>query len=465
MARFTFHNARYQSSFEDLFDDSGSYDTQWYRLWTGDSSGDRGDFVETAFFNEYGNGWIEKKDLQFLDIDYQQYGDTELWVKPWDGGQGEWEYSLVDFSVETLDAVTREIRQTTPMNEMFVHEDVPENTWYRLWIGESGNKGDFVDTSKLNPYGKGWVLRENLDQIYFSLDDAGKELWVKTWTPENRSGSWEHWIVETPGYDTPHPGVKMNSSLQLDWIDTEQTSQFPHRAIGLIEVDHVEGDGYVNIGTGFMISPEHCMTATHVIEDEWGNVDSDTRFRFYPGLNGTREQAVEDEKFSSGTHVSFLNEDAGNVNSFGWPDNDMAIITLDDSSGYDSGWFKPRWNESDDLKTLPVKSAGYSGGAIQQDDPDTSGSDLFQWGVSGTITGYSSDGGSLKLSDSLTSTAGASGSPIFYEFNNDAYFAGVYSGFIGETPVAANLDSDSFEWMMGVLQSDGYEIGKDFAFQ
>jgi len=64
--------------------------------------------------------------------------------------------------------------------------------------------------------------------------------------------------------------------------------------------------------------------------------------------------------------------------------------------------------------------------------------------------------GVLELSNSMTVTPGASGSPIYYSHNTAFYFTGVISGTLGETAVAAAMDSDSYRWILGILQQDGY---------
>jgi len=53
-------------------------------------------------------------------------------------------------------------------------------------------------------------------------------------------------------------------------------------------------------------------------------------------------------------------------------------------------------------------------------------------------------------------TPGASGSPVYYSQNNEVYFTGVLSGVLGDTTVAAAMDQDSHNWILGIVQQDGY---------
>jgi len=140
----------------------------------------------------------------------------------------------------------------------------------------------------------------------------------------------------------------------------------------------------------------------------------------------------------------------------GWPDDDLAIIKLDQPIGNTTGYLnlEPAINSS--LTGTSVQSAGYSAEDIEQDNPATPGKDYYQCEVSGTVDQYIFNMGVLELSNSMTVTPGASGSPIYYSHNTAFYFTGVISGTLGETAVAAAMDSDSYRWILGILQQDGY---------
>ena len=145
----TFFNAQADSTFQDLFEDTEGTAT-WYRLWTGDSAGVEGTFVDTSDFNEYGNGWIEVEDLDQLDIDFAQYDDEDLWVQTYNetDGEGDWVHDGVDFNPATEGDVTTEISADTTMDQMFVNEDEADGTWYRLWVGSAdGLTGEYCPYS------------------------------------------------------------------------------------------------------------------------------------------------------------------------------------------------------------------------------------------------------------------------------------------------------------------------------
>ena len=203
MSRITFNNPSGQSSFADLFSDSG--EATWYQLWTGVTEDD-GSFVDTSAFNSAEEstfnsarqGWIRESDLQYLKVDFTQADDTILYVRPWDGSSTEeaWESSEMDFSNAYSNMITSVISSDTSLDEMFTDHNKAHNLWYRLWIGNAeGTSGRWVDTNAINQYGNGWILPENLSDVEFSLDDAGKDLWIKTWVKETGINRWHHWTV------------------------------------------------------------------------------------------------------------------------------------------------------------------------------------------------------------------------------------------------------------------------------
>ncbi|MCP4021136.1 MAG: trypsin-like serine protease [Desulfobacteraceae bacterium] len=464
MARFTFNDATFGDTFEDLFEDSqGSNDT-WYRLWTGDATGSEGDYVDTSAFNSYGKGWIESKELSTLDIDFQQYQDTTLWVQAWEGSAGDWESGTVDFSVGAFNDITTDIDQDYAMNQMFTNYDAASGTWYQLWIGDQNfNVGNYVDTSVVNNTGNGWVEAEDLSDLTFSLTNAGNDLWVRIWTPEDGRNTWEHWTVNDSTRDIPHSNVELPSGTELDWTDLTQTDSFPYQAIGRLEVDYNPFDNSISVATGFLISPEHVLTNAHAVLNASGVFDPTADIQFYPGLNGDRDDADDAGEVYGWASVEVQREVSTNNLYASWPDDDLAIIQLSETIGDTLGYFNFRGSQNDDLNSLNVIASGYPSADIDQEDNSTSGKDIFQWGVLGRIEDYTNSGGTLELSGSMDSTGGASGSPIFYAYNDEYYAVGVYSGSLGNTPVAASFDKDSYNWILGVLQSDGYYLDVNFA--
>lgn len=251
----------------------------------------------------------------------------------------------------------------------------------------------------------------------------------------------------------PHPGVSIPSYLDLDWVDTEEIAQFPNQAIGRISVENSSG---FFTGTGFMISPEHVLTNAHVLLDEEGEFSSFDEISFYPGQNGTTA-GVTGYGWSNAWWQTGVEEEL-----YEWPDDDLAIIRLDEAAGETLGYFGWHWSDEDALNGLDVMSAGYADADIIQDDPSTRGYEYYQWEVSGTIEDYHYYGGAIELSDPMRQSGGASGSPIFHKSDGTYNYVGVYAGTIDGEPVAAALDRDSFNWILGILQGDGYYLDYDF---
>jgi len=57
---------------------------------------------------------------------------------------------------------------------------------------------------------------------------------------------------------------------------------------------------------------------------------------------------------------------------------------------------------------------------------------------------------------SMDVSGGASGSPIYYTEDEIVYFTGVLSGTLGGSTVGAAMDQDSYNWILGIVQPDGY---------
>ena len=83
----SFNTAKKESTFADLFTDTNRLNT-WYRLWTGDSHGKEGDYVDTSAFTRLDAGWIKKDHLKVLKPDFAQANDSDLWVQTWNASDG-----------------------------------------------------------------------------------------------------------------------------------------------------------------------------------------------------------------------------------------------------------------------------------------------------------------------------------------------------------------------------------------
>lgn len=248
----------------------------------------------------------------------------------------------------------------------------------------------------------------------------------------------------------PHNSVRLPSTLQLDWVDTAEIITAPHKAIG--QVTLIKGN-QASLSSGFMISPSHVLTNAHALLDANGNFDSSASIRFTPGLNGDADAAA-----GYSWQQAWVQKSIGPTLYSEWPDNDLGIIKLAQPIGHSTGYLKLNSDTRPNLAGLRVQSAGYSAGEIQQDNPATPGQDYYQWEVSGTISRYLFNNGAMELSDTMNASAGASGSPVYYTRNNDFYLAGILSGKLGNSTVAAAMDQDSYLWILGILQQDGYYI-------
>jgi V8-like Glu-specific endopeptidase len=246
----------------------------------------------------------------------------------------------------------------------------------------------------------------------------------------------------------PHDEVVLPSNLTQDWVDNTEITTAPHKAIGQIVFKTAN---QTFLGTGFLISPEHVLTNAHVLLDEEGQLKSNMEITFTPGLNGDASKAVN---YSSGQAwvENYFDSDLYSE----WPDNDLGIIKLDQPIGNQLGYLKLTPDINDNLVGASVWSAGYPSGQIEQDNPATPGQDYYQWEISGTIDRYILGNTVLELSNSMKVTAGASGSPIYYTQNNETYFTGVLAGTRGNETVAVAMDQDSHNWILGILQQDGY---------
>ncbi len=259
---------------------------------------------------------------------------------------------------------------------------------------------------------------------------------------------------ENPPWEMSHE-VSLPDNVSLDWVDAQEITTIPHSAIGQVTVT-LNGE-LVDLGTGFMISPTHFVTNAHVVLDDYGVMASASDIRFSPGLNGEKDTAVT---YSSQQIWVEKNFDFALYPE--WPDNDLAVVKLDQPIGNTTGFLHLEPTLNLDLVNADVKLAGYPVGGIDQDNPATQGWDFYQWEVSGTIDQYLYNNSVLDLSASMEVTGGASGSPVYYDQNNLTYFTGVFAGSMDDTPVAAAVDQDTHNWLLGIVQQDGYYMNYDF---
>ena len=246
----------------------------------------------------------------------------------------------------------------------------------------------------------------------------------------------------------PHGQVTLASDIHLDWVDSNEIKTIPHAAIGQVIYT---ADGQSVIGTGFMISPEHVLTSAHVLLDDDGNLNARAGITFIPGLNGDVGMA----QGYNWQHV-WVQRTFDETLYPQWPDNDLGIIQLSQPVASTTGYLSLEPELHTGLTGSSVHSAGYSAGQIEQENPATPGQDYYQWEVSGTIDRYLFDSSAVKLSTSMDVSGGASGSPIYYTEDEIVYFTGVLSGTLGGSTVGAAMDQDSYNWILGIVQPDGY---------
>ncbi|MCP4021012.1 MAG: trypsin-like serine protease [Desulfobacteraceae bacterium] len=466
---FTFNSATSSSTFADLFNDSSDY--TWYQLWVGNSAGTAGNYVDTSDFNSYGKGWISASNISSLTPDYAHSDDATLWIKGWSSATGSSSFSKgsIDFDNISSCQITTEVSGDTLLQNIFTDENTSSNTWYRVWIGNNtGTSGSYLDTTTLKTgAGLGWVRESDLDDISYSPGVSGtsEEFWLRSWNQEAGDLGWEHWTITRaeedptsigePDSGLPHDGVSIPSEYQLDWVDNTEINQAPYQMIGRIYID---AETHAGSATGFLISPEHILTNAHVVVNSEGDFAlTDTNdFTFYPGQNGTNPEGYN---WSDASVQKYFGSDY----YYGWPDDDLAIVRLDEKMGDTLGYFNLFKSDEDGLIGVEVQTSGYSSAEIDQDITSTSQREYYQWEAFGEVENHWYDDGVLRLSDSLDTANGASGSPVWYEQGEEYYCVGVMSGDKVSLPVAANLDTDSYNWILGVLQSDGYFTDLQFA--
>ncbi|EFI34173.1 Protein of unknown function DUF316 [Desulfonatronospira thiodismutans ASO3-1] len=257
-----------------------------------------------------------------------------------------------------------------------------------------------------------------------------------------------------------------NREFQWQWADTDKP---PFDMIGHTIVDHDGLDpGTLGTGTGFMISPRHIMTNAHVLsEEDWHSDLSELNsVDFYLGRNGGTITEEQDGNLLRGEHAYLQKDEWGDK----WPDTDMAIVTLDREVDGHFDWFWNARGSERDLTGEPVFLSGYPSRDLDQGTDHIGNSTYFQWTSEGTVTdyiwgydGYGEESGGLSFTQSLSSTGGASGSPIIYQNeDNDYQFVGSYVGHSGADPVAATLDPAAYDWALDIVQDYGYLTELDY---
>ena len=289
----------------------------------------------------------------------------------------------------------------------------------------------------------------------------------------------EDGVTETVSQEFGMYEAEFDQQDLWDWVDT---SKQPFDMIGQLVRENEGGD--LQIGTGFMISPQHIMTNAHVVagdgpDDRTADFSDLDNIEFYLGREGVNLREEQGDNLYNLEEIHLQQDDW----SGDWPDTDMAVARLDrpvtDLDGQEHfEWF---WNGlggdvERDLVGEDVFWSGYASDFLDQGDDGTSFENdiYFQWMTEGQIDGYE-DGaedfggasGGLDLSWDLVGTGGASGSPVIRETESGEYeFVGAYVGFqqfaTGSDPKAVTLDEVAHDWALTLVQNDGELTEKDF---
>ncbi len=217
--------------------------------------------------------------------------------------------------------------------------------------------------------------------------------------------------------------------------------------------------GTFNVGTGFMISPQHVMTNAHVLGDGGFSteLESLSQVEFLPGPE------IADGVTAASTPIMGVEAHALQAEFRDeWPGGDLGIVRLEEPvmPDHEPALFDWFWHDAADpardVVGAEVQWAGFPSDGIAQ------GGELFQWGVDATVTGTTGDEGGLLLDAGARGAGGASGSPVFRETDAGAEFLGTFTGSLGDEPAVAGLDARAHDWALTILRNDGFGEDRDF---
>ena len=244
--------------------------------------------------------------------------------------------------------------------------------------------------------------------------------------------------------------------LAFEWADPAES---PSSGIGRVisEQERLPLFGGEEQGTGFLVSPQHVVTNAHVVSEGTFNGDLGSLESVGFKLDAA-SPADAGPRAVSEVHTRTEDFDPD------WPADDLALLTLEEPvDGIEPAMpFDSAWSAAHDPVAAhsgaAVSWAGYPVAELEQGTRD------FQWQAEGFVTGASLGGGGLELSDDLYGSAGASGSPVFAtDASGDPELVGVYTGLLDNSPVAAPIDVDAHDWVLTLLQDDGYFLDAEFA--
>ena len=244
--------------------------------------------------------------------------------------------------------------------------------------------------------------------------------------------------------------------LTLQWRDP---AELPHDRIGLVSVENDVAGGALNVGTGFLISPQHVMTNAHVLGD--GGLSTDLS-----GIQGAEFMLAAEAPLGADAPVTVAAAEAHVQQAeFGdhWPGRDLGILRLDEPVLPESGggafdWF---WHQAGegaprDMVGEAVEWVGYPQEGLDQ------GGELFHWGAESTVTAYTGGEGGFLLGTDAGGAGGASGSPVFRHTDEGVEFLGAFTGALGDDPAVAGLDARAHDWALTLVQEDGHGLDRAF---
>ncbi len=243
--------------------------------------------------------------------------------------------------------------------------------------------------------------------------------------------------------------------LQFEWADPAAA---PYSGIGQVAAEQGRTFfGGEELGSGFLVSPEHVVTNAHVVSEGAfsGDLGSLERVTFELDAGSPSE--------SAGAPLA-VREVYTRTADFdpSWPNNDLAVLRLEEpvegiepALAFDAAWSAAA-EPALEHGGAAVEWAGYPVNEMEQ------GALNFQWRNEGTVTGATFDDGGLEMSNDLYGSAGASGSPVYRSDGDGFELVGVYAGLLEHSPVAAPIDNDAHDWVLTLLQADGY--AEDVAF-
>ncbi|MBQ8496310.1 MAG: serine protease [Clostridia bacterium] len=215
------------------------------------------------------------------------------------------------------------------------------------------------------------------------------------------------------------------------------TTGYPYSAILYVEATFPDGKTFA--GTAFMISENVAATAGHVIysHKHGGWATSVTVWPAKGGYGLWNNPYGTADSVSLHTSTPWIEDEDLNY--------DWGLIELDENIGEETGYFTFRYSNTS-LTGTNITVTGYPG------DSET-GSDYYQYSMSGTITNYTD----TQLDYTIDTEGGQSGSPVYTTTGKIVY--GIHSHGIEDTNgvgiknVGVRITSDIYDYFQYVINN------------